>query len=170
MTSGPGEHPMEPSADEATTSRQHELFADLAELVLSLAREISLHGGTEDGLVPLTATEIHALRYVRLHPGARSKGVARGIGLQRSNFSLALRSLKDKGMVSVVPDGRDGRSTRLFQTDLAARNFAHHRARWAAFLATALRDRVDVRACLEVLTQIDDALDAMRPEPDQAPS
>ena len=82
------------------------LVADLAELVLSIAREVSLL--TErDGKRVLTATEINVMRYIDRHPGIIPREAARGVSLKLSNFSGLLHSLRDKNMVAIVPDEFD---------------------------------------------------------------
>jgi DNA-binding MarR family transcriptional regulator len=142
---------------------QEERLADLAELVLGLAREITFQtGGGADPEARLTATEIHVLRYIGRHPGVMPKEVARAVGLQRSNFSVALRGLRDKDLVAVEPDPCDGRSMRLFPTERSATNLLRHRAKWAAFLAGARCEPPELDRCLEVLAQVDEALAAAR--------
>jgi DNA-binding MarR family transcriptional regulator len=140
------------------------LLADLAERILSIAREVNLQTEADNKLIHLTPTEINVMRYIGRRPGIMPKEAARGVGLQRSNFSIALRGLKDRGMVTVVPDEADGRSMRLFPTGVATRNLAHHRLRWANFLRCARSGRLDLPGCLKVLARIDDALAQMRRE------
>jgi DNA-binding MarR family transcriptional regulator len=148
---------------------QDERLADLAELVLGLAREITFQtGGEAEPEVRLTATEIHVLRYIGRHPGAMPKDVARAVGLQRSNFSVALRSLRDKDLVAAEQDPSDGRSMRLFPTERSATNLLRHRAKWAAFLAGVRCEWPGLDRCLEVLAQVDEALAAARRSPDGA--
>jgi len=140
---------------------QREELADLAEVVLNIARAINLHTAANEDLIYLTATEINVLHFVERHPGTMPKQVAQGVRLQRSNFSVTLRSLKEKGMINVVADACDGRCVRLFPTDTARNNLAHHRIQWADFLAAALSKDTDVHGCLQVLAQISEVLEAM---------
>lgn len=151
----------ESSAAAGVGAQQREELADLAEMVLNLAREINLHTAANEDLIHLTATEINVLRYVDRHPGTIPKQAAHRVRLQRSNFSVALHSLKEKGMISVVADECDGRSVRLFPTEAATNNLAHHRIQWAELLAAALRDNMDIHGCLQVLAQLGSVFDAM---------
>jgi DNA-binding MarR family transcriptional regulator len=149
---------------------QDERLADLAELMLSIAREINFQADPEGGPeARLTATEIHVMRHLGRHPGAMPKDAARGVGLQRSNFSVALRGLRDKGLVAAEPDPADGRSMRLFTTALADRNLAAHRRRWAALLAGARWDPAELDGCREVLARLEAVLAANRKAPAEEP-
>ena len=151
-----------PSQPKAAPLRRRESLADLAELVLGIAREINFCAGMDKDVVHLTATEINVVRYIDRHPGCMPKDCAGDLGLQRSNFSVLLRSLRDKGMVILVPDESDGRSMRIHPTEIAARSLACHREGWAAYLAGALEDHLDIQECLDVLARIDGALAGAR--------
>ena len=143
-------------------AKERERLADLAEAVLSVAREINLRVGADRSLVHLTATEINVVRHVGRNPGTTPTEACERLGLKRSNFSVALRAVRERGMVAVVPDERDGRCVRLHPTDAAAKNLAGHRRRWAACLEAALGGGADVGDCVGLLLRIDEALRAER--------
>ena len=74
-----------------------ERLADLAELLVYVARKLRTHGHDDDRIVRLTVTESAVMRYVGKHPGATPSEAARATGIQRSNVSAALRELEAKG-------------------------------------------------------------------------
>src|SRR3954465_1590964 len=106
-------------------------MADLADLILALARMISTETHLDQQVVDLTATEINVMRYVDRHPGTSPTAVAAATGLQRSNLSRALRDLEAKGMVQRTADTADARQARLEPTTLATANLQRLRAKWS---------------------------------------
>lgn len=115
-------------------------LADLAELVLAIARDLQGPRTRVDGLPTLTPTETAVIRYLHGHPGASPSAVADGTGLQRSNLSTTLRSLESKGLVERTHDEHDRRAVVLRPTAQAADDIARLRRQWADRLAGALGD------------------------------
>ncbi|BDU77761.1 MarR family winged helix-turn-helix transcriptional regulator [Mesoterricola sediminis] len=151
-----------PAPEPVHPSDRQELLASLAEGILGLARELTLFAPADPEAVRLTATEIHVMRQILRDPGCMPKEAARGASLQRSNFSVALRGLRAKGLVAAEPDPADGRSLRLWPTERAAWNHAHFRRTWAALLDAALDPALDVAACAEVLGRMEAQVAARR--------
>ena len=56
-------------------------WADLADLILVIAREIQFHGYQDPEAVPLTQSEGMVMRYLQDHPGAAPSQIAAATGL-----------------------------------------------------------------------------------------
>lgn len=140
-----------------------ERLADLADLVLAVARVIAIDAHLDPTIVDLTSTEINVMRYVDRHPGTSPTAVAAATGLQRSNLSRALRDLEAKGMVQRTADAADARQARLEPTALATANLQRLRAKWSRLLTSVDADHRNVDAALTLLTQLDAGLTATSP-------
>lgn len=122
--------------DRAQADRAQAAMAELADLVLVLARDLAQVAG--DDVVALTPTEAAVIRCIDRHPAATPSAVAEATGLHRSNLSVTLRSLEAKGMVHRSHDDRDRRSVLLLPTPLAHEQVARLRKAWAARVAEGL--------------------------------
>ena len=78
---------------QARTSHAEQL-ADLADVVMAVARAVRSQAAADPDVVELSATEVTVLRYIDHHPDVSAGTVAAGTGLQRSNLSRALRDLE----------------------------------------------------------------------------
>ncbi|MCU1406493.1 MAG: hypothetical protein JWQ43_2796 [Glaciihabitans sp.] len=112
-------------------------WADMADLVLFVAREIQTHGYADSRAVALSVSEGHVMRFIDRNPGSGATEVANATGLQRSNLSAALRSLEAKGLVERRHGEDDLRTVLLFPTDFAALNLVLIRSEWARILRRA---------------------------------
>lgn len=131
----------------------HELFADLADLVLNVGRLIRARTPTAPEVVPLTETERQVMRLVDLHPGCTPSDIASRARLQRTNVSTALRSLEAKGMVERTAGGRN---IAVVPTELARTNLQVLRRAWAGQLTDALHDDLDaIRQCNQLLATLE---------------
>lgn len=139
-----------------------ERLADLADLIVNVARKVRTHGHDDDRVIRLTMTESAVMRHIGGHPGTTPSEAARATGIQRSNLSAALRELEAKGLVRLDRDERDGRGVRLHATPLADANLALLRADWAEQLRAALPDDADIDACVRLLRRLEDGLVAAR--------
>lgn len=137
-----------------------EQLADLADLVLAVARAITIDAHLDPTIVDLTATEINVMRYVDRHPGTSPTAVAAATGLQRSNLSRALRDLEAKGMVHRTADAADARQARLAPTARAAANLKRLRANWSRLLSSVGPDRRNLESALAMLTELEAGLAA----------
>jgi len=136
----------------------NEAAADLADVVLSVARRITVrdHAAGVDVLSPV---ESLVLRAVGAFPGISPSAAATRVGLTSSNMSAALRSLEDRGLVLRSRDPADRRCVRLTPTDLAAESLRRVRAGWAAMLVPLLGgDPARLDAARAVLHALDDRL------------
>lgn len=142
------------------TPADPERLADLADLLLTIARRISISEVEPDGVVRLCPSESLVMRFIDHHPGCKPSEIGAQLGLRSANTSAALRSLEDKGLVRRSPDPTDRRAVLVESTAKAARNLAQIRAHWAALLGPLLADAGDVDTAVRVLSGLDNAFHA----------
>lgn len=144
-----------------------ETYADLADAIMSVARDLRAHAYHDPNITRLNFTEVTVMRHVERHPGTSPSEVAEATGMQRSNVSAALRSLEAKGFVERAVDEADNRQAVLRATARSARNLEVLRASWARLIADRFAAvgtgpagpsaaiSADVAAALRVLDQLD---------------
>lgn len=115
-------------------------MADLAQVILNVAREIRFRGYDNADAVGLNPSDANVMKFIDGHPGATPSEVARATGLQRSNMSTALKNLESRGFVERRTDPTDGRGVKLYPTARAATNLSLVRREWANHLAVGLGD------------------------------
>lgn len=133
-------------------------MADLADLILALARTISTDVHLDAEVVELTATEINVMRFVDRHPGTSPTAVAAATGMQRSNLSRALRALEANGLIERSVGGGDARQASLHPTRRAEANLKRLRANWSRLLGSAGVDRRNLDSALTMLTELEAGL------------
>lgn len=126
-------------------------FADLAEVVLRLARELSYREHRDSRGISLTPANANIMRYVDRVPGATPSQVADATGVFRSNLSTALRELERLGFVERRSDPADGRGVQLFSTPEARRNLEMIRQGWSESVRLGTDDRARVIETAELL-------------------
>ncbi|MDN3310251.1 MarR family transcriptional regulator [Microbacterium oryzae] len=137
-------------------------LADLADAVLSLAREIELHLSEDGEVITLTATGRMVLRHLHHRPGSSPTEIGTSLGLKRPNVSEALRQLERVGLIARShPDG-DGRGVVVSITQLAEDNLSRIRQVWARTLAPARNLAADVPALDAQLRQLSAAVTETR--------
>jgi DNA-binding MarR family transcriptional regulator len=139
-----------------------EQWADFADHVLEIAREIQFRGYSSSEAVSLTPSEGTVMRYLFPHPGALPSEVAAATGLQRSNLSALLRGLEEKGLVERVADPEDGRWVRIHPTARAIRNYELVRREWGSAVAAAAEGDPAVEAALPLLAKVRTGLVRLR--------
>jgi DNA-binding MarR family transcriptional regulator len=144
------------------SAAEAEGWAEFADLVLIIAREIQFRGYEAREALSLSPSEGAVMRHLFRHPKSLPSEVAWATGLQRSNLSTVLRGLEQKGLIERVPDANDGRAVRIHPTERAIRNFALVRSEWAAEVAEAADGAAGVDATLPLLRQIADGLVRLR--------
>jgi DNA-binding MarR family transcriptional regulator len=137
-------------------------WADFADHVLEIAREIQFRGYTSPEAVSLTPSEGTVMRYLFRDPGALPSEVASATGLQRSNLSAVLRGLEEKGLIERVADPDDGRWVRIHPTARAIRNYELVRREWASAVASAAEDDPAVETVLPLLAKVHGGLVRLR--------
>lgn len=126
---------------------------------MRVAREIDPKGPQAPDIVTLTGTEALVMRWVHHNPGASPSAVAKATALQRSNCSVALRSLVAKGLIERHTASDDARVTRLHATALAEESVQRLHAYWADRLRKALGgDEAGVQAAAALLARIEGGL------------
>jgi len=142
-----------------------ERWAELADRVLIIAREIQFRGYKDPRAVPLTATEGMVMRYMQDHPITAPNQIAAAIGLQRSNLSTLLRGLERQGLIERKMSEGDRRGVTVSLTEAGRRNYLLVRREWAAAVAKALEnDTRGLDGALGLLKDIAAGLIVMRPE------
>ena len=147
----------EPSADE----RQ---WAELADLVLIIAREIQFRGYRDERAIPLSQSEGMVMRYLLGVPAAPPSRIAAATGLQRTNLSTVLRGLEAKGLVERHADPDDGRGVTVRATERGKSNYTLVRHEWAAAVSEAGDDAGDLDAALRLLRAVEAGLVNTRPQ------
>ena len=149
-------------SDQDTPRTTEDQWANFADLVLEIAREIQFRGYTSPEAVSLTPSEGTVMRYLFPRPGALSSEVASATGLARSNLSAVLRGLEEKGLIERVADPEDGRWVRIHPTAHAIRNYELVRREWASAVATAAGDDAAVETVLPSLAKVHAGLVRLR--------
>jgi DNA-binding MarR family transcriptional regulator len=137
-------------------------WAQFADHVLEIAREIQFRRYTSPEAVSLTPSEGTVMRYLFPHPGVLASEVALATGLQRSNLSAVLRGLEEKGLIERVPDPEDGRWVRIHPTSKAIRNYELVRSEWGSAVASAADGDPAVEATLPFLAKVRGGLVRLR--------
>lgn len=139
-------------------------WADLADLVLIIGREIQFRGYTDERAVSLSQSEGMVMRYLQRDPAAPPSRIAAATGLQRTNLSTVLRGLESKGLIERRAQPGDGRGVTVHPTELGRRNYALVRSEWADAVAGAAGGEAgDLDAALDLLRAIEAGLVSGRP-------
>ena len=139
-------------------------WAELADLVLILAREIQFLGYRDPEAVPLTQSEGMVMRYLHDHPGTPPSQLADATGLQRANISAVLRGLERKGLAERRASPDDLRRATIHPTERGKRNYALVRHEWATVVSAAAdHDTANLDEALVLLRKIGTSLTANRP-------
>jgi DNA-binding MarR family transcriptional regulator len=142
------------ASDRKTRRPTEEQWAEFADHVLEIAREIQFRGYASPEAVSLTPSEGTVMRHLFRHPGVLPSEVAFATGLQRSNLSAVLRGLEEKGLIERVADPEDGRWVRIHPTRRAMRNYALVRREWGSAAAAAAEGDPAVEAVLPLLARV----------------
>jgi DNA-binding MarR family transcriptional regulator len=142
------------ASDRKARRATDEQWAEFADHVLEIAREIQFRGYSNPEAVSLTPSEGTVMRFLFPNPGALPSQVAFATGLQRSNLSAVLRGLEEKGLIERVADPEDGRWVRIHPTPKAIRNYALVRREWGSAVAAAADQDPTVEAALPLLANV----------------
>ncbi|SKC37741.1 MarR family winged helix-turn-helix transcriptional regulator [Krasilnikoviella flava] len=121
VTPGPGPDRRPPGACD---------LADLADVVVELARHLDVRSPELRDIVPLTGTEVAVIREVHRSARPTPSRIATATGLARSNVSTALRTLEARGLVVREHADGDRRTVRLVATSLADEHLARIHEFW----------------------------------------
>jgi DNA-binding MarR family transcriptional regulator len=152
----------QPGSAPASTGDQR--WADLADLVLIISREIQFRGYTDERAVRLSPSEGMVMRYLQHDPAAAPSRIAAATGIQRTNLSTTLRGLEHKGLIERRAGSSDGRGVTVHPTERGRSNYALVRRQWAdAVSAAAGHDAGHLDAALTLLTAVEKGLTEDRP-------
>ncbi|RWN00891.1 MAG: MarR family transcriptional regulator [Mesorhizobium sp.] len=139
-------------------------WADLADLILTIAREIQFRGYRDEKALSLSQSEGMVMRHLVAHASATPSQIATATGLQRTNVSTVLRDLEGKGLIERHVDPQDRRGVSVHRTRRGAHNYALVRKEWATAVSEAAGgDTRKLNAALELLRSIEAGLTATRP-------
>jgi DNA-binding MarR family transcriptional regulator len=140
-------------------------WADFADLVFFISREIKFGGYSSEEAISLSPSEGVVMRYLFRHPGAIPSKVAEAAGLQRSNLSTVLKSLEKKGVLERRPSAEDAREVHIYPTPLGKSNYALVRKEWARRVSEAVGDTGDIEDTIALLRKVQAGLIELR-QPD----
>ncbi|ANZ39688.1 MarR family transcriptional regulator [Lentzea guizhouensis] len=127
---------------------------ELADLIAAVGRQI--HASKEVlHRDPLTSVEISAMRFIDRNPGTSARVAAEATQQISSNFSRALRSLENKGLVHREADAEDARRVRLYPTARAQDNLRRLSELWSDLLDGAVSDEDEVESMISALRRIE---------------
>ncbi|WP_192385418.1 MarR family winged helix-turn-helix transcriptional regulator [Mesorhizobium silamurunense] len=145
-------------------------WANLADLILIIAREIQFRGYADERAVQLSQSEGMVMRHLVQHASATPSQIAAATGLQRTNVSPVLRDLEEKGLIERHVDPQDRRGVSVHRTRRGAENYALVRKEWGAAVAAAAgRDTSKLDDALALLRSIEIGLISTRPKGSDGP-
>jgi DNA-binding MarR family transcriptional regulator len=134
-------------------------WAELADLILIIGREIQFRGYPDERAVSLSQSEGMVMRHLLQRGPAAPSQIAAATGLQRTNLSTVLRALEHKGLVEREAHPSDGRGVTVRATEHGRANYALVRREWAAAVSAAAGQSTgDLDAALALLTKVKDGL------------
>lgn len=145
-----------------TAPRSEEQWADFADLVFFISREITFGGYSNEEAISLSPSEGIVMRYLFRHPGAIPSKIAEAAGLQRSNLSTVLGSLEKKGVLERRPNAEDAREVHIYPTPRGTSNYALVRKEWARRISNAVGDSGDIEDVIALLRKVQDGLVELR--------
>jgi DNA-binding MarR family transcriptional regulator len=140
-------------------------WAELADLVLIVSREIQFRGYTDERAIPLSPSEGMVMRHLQHDQAAPPSRIATATGLQRTNLSTVLRGLEHKGLIERRADPGDGRGVTVHTTERGRAHYSLVRREWATAVAAAAgHDTRQLDAALTLLTAVEAGLVRARPQ------
>jgi DNA-binding MarR family transcriptional regulator len=140
-------------------------WANLADLVLIISREIQFRGYTDERALRLSPSEGMVMRYLHHDPAAPPSRIAAATGIQRTNLSATLRGLEHKGLIERRAGSGDGRGVTVHPTERGRSNYALVRQQWAAAVSAAAdQDVSNLDAALTLLAAVGRGLTETRPQ------
>ncbi|MEV0905475.1 MarR family winged helix-turn-helix transcriptional regulator [Streptomyces hokutonensis] len=162
LSTDPSDEPEGPDRDQR--------WADLADLVLIISREIQFRRYTDERAVHLSQSEGMVMRYLKSDPAATPSRIAAATGLQRTNLSTVLRGLEHKGFIERHAHSGDGRGVTVHSTERGRRNSILVRQEWSATVSAAAgQDTRHLDAALTLLAAVEAGLTKDRPRTPAAP-
>lgn len=145
-------------------------WAELADLILIVAREIQFRGYRDERALSLSQPEGMVMRHLIAHAPATPSQIAVATGLQRTNVSAVLRELEEKGLIERRVCPGDRRGVTVHHTERGADNYALVRKEWGAGVSAAAGgDTSKLSEALSLLKSIETGLTLMRPKGTDGP-
>lgn len=143
---------------------RQEFTADVADLVLSIARKIAATDVVAPDIVALSNVESLVMRHIDRNPGISPSRIADQLGLRTANVSAILRQLEQKRLVRRAHADADRRAVEVHPTAVASRNLSRLREEWAARLDDVVPtvDQAAGEAVLGFLKGLDAGFDGAR--------
>jgi DNA-binding MarR family transcriptional regulator len=140
-------------------------WAELADLVLIVSREIQFRGYSDERAIPLSPSEGMVMRHLQHDHAAPPSRIADATGLQRTNLSTVLRGLEQKGLIERRADPGDGRGVTVHTTERGRTNYELVRREWATGVSAAAdHAATHLDAALALLTSVESGLARTRPQ------
>jgi DNA-binding MarR family transcriptional regulator len=151
------------------SSASADQWADFADLVFSISREIKFRGYSSKEAVSLSPSEATVMLHLHRHPGTSPSRIAHASGLQRSNLSTVLGGLENMGLIERRTSAEDGREVKIYPTARGTSNYAVVRKEWAELVSAAAGDTTDLDTAVAVLRKIEAGLVGLRQGDKRAP-
>lgn len=146
-------------APRSESSTDEQLWAELADLVLIIAREIQFRGYTDERAISLSQSEGAVMRHLQQDAEATPSRIAAATGLQRTNLSTVMRGLEERGLIERRDCPNDRRGVTVSPTELGRANTVLVRRLWAETISNAVAgDSTGRDAALTVLTAVKEGL------------
>jgi DNA-binding MarR family transcriptional regulator len=162
MDRGDVMHDQAPQPDDEPGSPVDDRWADLADLILIIAREIQFRGYTDERAVPLSPSESMVMRHLLGDPSAPPSRIAAATGLQRTNLSTVLRGLETKGLIERHTSTDDRRGVTVHVTERGRANYTLVRREWATAVSAAGHETGNLDPALALLSAVETGLVAAR--------
>jgi DNA-binding MarR family transcriptional regulator len=148
--------------------QQGDRWADLADLILTISREIQVRGYTDPAALSLTTSEAAVMRHLQQEPSTGMTDLINATGLLRTNLSTVLKSLDEKGLIERRVRAENRREITVHRTLRGRRNYEVVRREWSNLISRAAPldevgiDDAGIAQALELLSSIRDGLIAER--------
>jgi DNA-binding MarR family transcriptional regulator len=138
-------------------------WADLADLILTISREIQVRGYTDAEAHALTTSEAAVMRHLQQEPSTSMTDLINATGLLRTNLSTVLKSLDSKGLIERRVRAENRREITVHRTQRGQRNYELVRREWSKLISRAAPlDDGTLGETLDLLSGIRDGLIAER--------
>lgn len=153
--------------------QESDRWADLADLILTISREVQVRGYSNPEAYSLTTSEAAVMRHLQQEPSTGMTDLINATGLLRTNLSTVLKSLDEKGLIERRVRVENRREITVHRTQRGLRNYEVVRHEWSNLISHAARlgdagigntgtDDAGIGKTLELLSSIRDGLIAER--------
>ena len=143
--------------------QQGDRWADLADLILTISREIQVRGYSAPEAHSLTTSEAAVMRHLQQEPSTGMTDLINATGLLRTNLSTVLKSLDGKGLIVRRVRAENRREITVHRTQRGRRNYEIVRREWSRLISRAAPpDDGALGEALDLLSGIRDGLIAER--------